>query len=77
MVNRNKKSFIFLNELKTNNDVFQRLFENIAMWLQAGSSNDFELQGTEEQLHVIKEAIFASKKFQNVLFDPASTLQMV
>lgn len=76
MVNRESISCIRLNEL-SNSDAADCLFESVARWLQDESNNNVSLNGTPEQIAVVKEAILASQKFQNELSNSETTLDRV
>jgi len=76
MVNCSKKSRISLNDIR-NFEVSRKLFENVAAWLQQKPQDELEFLGTKEQILIVKEAIIASKRFQDELTNPDSTLLTV
>lgn len=75
MVDRDNKSAIFLNQLTRENS--HKLFKNIAMWLCENKVVELDLNGTPDQMLVIKEAIMASKRFQDELSNPAANLETI
>lgn len=77
MVNcKEKEAFVSLDKL-SDPKVFERLTENVGVWLQTGVSEDFKLLGSKEQIKIVKEAIIASKNFQDELCNPSATLLTV
>lgn len=75
MANRNDKSTVSLGQLTP--EASQQLFENVASWLLNGSINNLDLNGTPEQIAIVKEAMIASKKFHDELMNPTTNLTTV
>jgi len=76
MVNRNNKSKISLDKM-SDGEVSNRLFESVAVWLKDGSTNDLQFNGTQHQIHVLKEAMIASKNFHCELSKSDATLSSI
>lgn len=53
----------------------QTLFASIASWLSDGHLESLYLEGTDSQINAIKNAMIASKDFQNELYSPTATLK--
>lgn len=52
----------------------QTLFTSIASWLSDGNLGDLQLEGTDSQINALKDAMHASKDFQDELYNPRATL---
>ena len=55
----------------------KELFSAIAKWPSGGKLDDLELQGTDAQINAIKDAMKASKDFQEELLKADSSLKSV
>lgn len=53
----------------------QILFASIATWLVEGKLDKLYLEGTDSQIDALKDAMLASKDFQDELYKPQATLQ--
>lgn len=53
----------------------QTLFSSIASWLSDGDLQSIYLEGTDSQIDALKSAMFATKDFQNELYNPNTNLQ--
>lgn len=73
---RENKHPIILSDLK-NESTYKSLFIGIAGWLKGNGTNGINLKGTEQQIHVVQEAMTASKTFQEELSRPVATLNSV
>ena len=57
--------------------VSESFFSSIASWLIDEKLDNLYVEGTTAQINAVKDAMLASKDFQNELHDPDATLQTI
>jgi len=77
MENYNENLKVFLNTLGSDPHLQKALFESVASWVSCGKKMKIDLVGTPNQIDVVKEAMFETKKFQDELFCECANLNNV
>jgi len=62
------------NELDS---ISRMLFSSIASWLSDGDLQSIYLEGTDLQINALKSVMFATKDFQNELYNPNANLKIL
>jgi len=77
MANRKNNFKVFLSDLK-NDEISQKaLFESMSSWLQGNDQFNIDFVGTKEQIDIVKNAMFETKKFQDSLFCKDASIETV
>jgi len=77
MAHHNEKSSISLSQMSGNETIKRALFEAIASWLVDSKTTEVNLIGTPDQIGVVRKAMIESKKFQDELSNPYSTIDLI
>ena len=77
MAHHNEKSSISLGQMSGNETIKHALFEAIASWLVDSKTIEVNLVGTPDQIVVVRKAMIESKKFQDELSNPNSTIDLI